>query len=287
MIVNFFKRGKHGCALVASLVLLLSSTHVFSASRHTKPADVIKKTTARIAIVIDDIGYQSSDQLLLNIDAPLSYAVLPHTPLGYRYALQATKNNRDVLIHLPMQADHNNHLLGSGALTSKMNKVEYQQTLLSAMEDIPFAIGINNHMGSLLTRMEQPMRWTMEVLQQHNMFFLDSKTTRHSKVEQLAKQFGVTSLNRNIFLDHSREKRHMEHQFQRLINIAQNYGSAIGIGHPYKETYELLQVKLPQLQKLGIEVVPISVLLTPNAGLVNNRKAPKDNIEQRARSESE
>ena len=59
-----------------------------------------------------------------------------------------------------------------------MSKHEYQQTLLSAMEDIPFAVGINNHMGSLLTRMEEPMGWTMELLRQHNMFFLDSKTTQ-------------------------------------------------------------------------------------------------------------
>lgn len=216
----------------------------------------------KIAIVIDDIGYQVSDQKLLNIKAPLTYAVLPHTPYGYEYAHQATLKNRDVLIHLPMQADHNNHLLGSGALTNQMNKVEYQRTLLSAMEDIPFAIGINNHMGSLLTRLERPMSWTMEVLQQHNMFFLDSKTTKHSKIGDLAKQFGVASLNRNIFLDHSRDKKHMNQQFQRLINIAQNHGSAIGIGHPYAETYALLKQKLPELKRLGIEVVPISKLLT-------------------------
>ena len=74
----------------------------------------------KIAIVIDDIGYQASDQRLLNIKAPLTYAVLPHTPYGYEYALQAALNNRDVIIHLPMQADHNNHLLGSGALTNQM-----------------------------------------------------------------------------------------------------------------------------------------------------------------------
>lgn len=239
--------------------LLTLSMAAHSASRHNAPA---QQSNAQIAIVIDDIGYQASDQRLLDINAPLSYAVLPHTPFGYKYAQQASLNNRDVLIHLPMQADDNNHLLGSGALTKQMTKDEYQRTLLSAMEDIPFAIGINNHMGSLLTRLERPMRWTMELLQQHNMFFLDSKTTKHSKVADLAKQFGVTSLNRNIFLDHLRDRKHMEHQFQRLINIAQNHGSAIGIGHPYEETYALLKDKLPALTKLGIQIVPISTLIS-------------------------
>lgn len=223
---------------------------------------------AQIAIVIDDIGYQQSDVKLLNLDASLSYAVLPHTPLGYEYARYASSKNRDVLIHLPMQADANNHLLGIGALMNKMSKRVYQQTLISALEDIPFAIGINNHMGSLLTRLERPMGWTMELLRQHNMFFLDSKTTKHSKVEFVASQFGVNTLHRNIFLDHSRESKAMKWQFQRLINIAKQYGSAIAIGHPYPETYQLLKRELPKLKAMNIELVPISKLVkmqNPNA----------------------
>jgi len=216
---------------------------------------------AKIAIVIDDIGYKASDQRMLNINAPLSFGILPHTPFGYEYAMQATKNNRDVIIHLPMQADRNNHLLGYGALTHKMTKQQYQQTIIAALEDIPFAVGINNHMGSLLTRLETPMTWTMEVLHQHNMFFLDSKTTEHSKVDVLANRFGVNSINRDIFLDHQRDAKHMEQQFNRLITVARKQGFAIGIGHPHKETVQLLQRKLPQLTELGIELVPVSELV--------------------------
>lgn len=221
----------------------------------------------KIAIVIDDIGYQYSDKKLLDMDAQLTYAVLPHTPMGFKYAQTAAQKNRDVIIHLPMQAESNNRLLGPGALTESMNKQEYQQTLLSALEDIPFAIGVNNHMGSLLTRLEQPMAWTMELLRQHNMFFLDSKTTRHSKIEEVANQFGVNSLNRNIFLDHHRSKKAINWQFNRLIRIAKKYGSAIAIGHPYPETYQVLQEKLSQLNDLGVELVPLSELLYPATNL--------------------
>lgn len=219
---------------------------------------------SKVAIVIDDIGYKHSDLKLLALDAPLTFAILPHTPMGYEYAYKAAKNQKEVLIHLPMQADDNNHLLGAGALLTKMDKLEYQRTLLSAMEDIPFAVGINNHMGSLLTRMEQPMAWTMELLRQHNMFFLDSKTTKQSKVSQVAQHYGVDSVERSVFLDNVREPKSIRWQFKRLIKLAKQNGHAVAIGHPYPETYQVLKQLLPQLRHLGIEVVPLSSLVEKN-----------------------
>ena len=225
---------------------------------------------AKIAIVIDDIGYKSSDKRLLDLDAKLTYAVLPHTPLGYQYAKDAVQSNREVIIHLPMQANKNNRLLGPGALTHEMTKQEYQQTLLSALEDIPFAIGVNNHMGSLLTRQEEPMAWTMELLRQHQLFFLDSKTTRHSKIEAVADQYGVDSLARNIFLDHDRNKQAIERQFRRLVRIAKKHGQAIAIGHPYSETREVLEQQLARLSEMNVELVPLSHLLPAPAYLVKS-----------------
>jgi len=222
---------------------------------------------AKIAIVIDDIGNQASDQELLNLNAHLTYAVLPHTPYSFIFSQQAAKQQRDVIIHLPMQADSNNNNLGPGALTLGMSKRQHQRTLIAAMESIPHAIGINNHMGSLLTRSELPMQWTMELLRQHNMFFLDSKTTIYSKVESIADQYGVNALHRNIFLDNVRQPSVMDSQFQRLINIAKQYGSAIAIGHPYPETYQLLNKHLPLLSKMGIELVPLSKLLPTNLAI--------------------
>lgn len=216
---------------------------------------------SKIAIVIDDIGYRTSDKKLLQMDANLTYAILPHTPFGRQYAQFAALNHKDVLIHLPMQAHKNNRLLGPGALTSSMNKAQYQQTLLKAIEDIPYAVGINNHMGSLLTQQQKPMNWTMELLRQHNLFFLDSKTTVHSKVTEVAEGHGVATLQRHIFLDHQRDEQFIRKQFQRLINIAKKHGQAVAIGHPYPETIEVLTQLLGQLDHQGVNLVSLSSLI--------------------------
>lgn len=234
---------------------------------HAQPLKPYREPVGKIAIVIDDIGYKHFDLKLLQMDAPLTYAVLPHTPLGSKYAQLASTKQRDVIIHLPMQAFSNNRLLGPGALLTDMDKDKYQQTLLSALESVPYAIGVNNHMGSLLTQKEQPMAWTMELLRQHNMFFLDSKTTNQSKVEQVASEWGVSALNRNIFLDHHKDPEFIRKQLKRTIRIAQKYGTAIAIGHPYTETYQVLKEQLPELQKHGVELVPLSSLL-PTAPVI-------------------
>lgn len=224
----------------------------------------------KVAIVIDDIGNNLSDHELLSLDEHLTYAVLPHTPYGFTFSQQAAAKQRDIIIHLPMQANSKNILLGPGALTQDMSKRQYQNTVIAAIEDIPYAVGINNHMGSLLTRLDKPMRWTMELLQQHNMFFLDSKTTVYSKVESIADQYGVNALHRNIFLDNVKKPNVMDTQFKRLISIAQQYGSAIAIAHPYPETYEFLRDNLPLLSSMGIELVPLSQLL-PSSRMFNDR----------------
>lgn len=252
---------------IAVNIGLVASSVAVAKQPQPERTSYYQDNVGKIAIVIDDIGYKHSDLKILNMDAPLTFAVLPHTPMGAKYAKIAAQQHRDVIIHLPMQASHNNRLLGPGALLTDMTKKQYQQTLIAALENIPYAVGVNNHMGSLLTQLEEPMAWTMELLRQHNMFFLDSKTTNKSKIEQVASEWGVNALDRNIFLDHYKDPEFIRKQLQRTIRIAQKYGTAIAIGHPYPETYQVLKEQLPYLKEHGVELVPLSSLL-PTAPVI-------------------
>lgn len=237
---------------------------------------VFSVKAGKVAIVIDDIGYKSSDKKLLELNGDLTFAVLPHTPYAQEYAQQAYANNRDVIIHLPMQAYSDNRLLGPGALTKDMNKRQFQQTLTSALENIPFAIGVNNHMGSLLTQMETPMSWTMEFLAQHNLFFLDSRTTKFSKISDVANDFGVGNVNRHVFLDHNKSQRAIRWQLKQLVRLAKRQGQAIAIAHPYPETYQVLADELPKLKEQGIELVALSSLIpAPNLAATNTERTDR------------
>jgi len=247
--------------IILSFIPLLSA-----ASTQEKPA--------RIAIVIDDLGYRNTDQHALLLPGAITYSILPHTPYGKTIAIQANANHKDVLLHIPMEAE-NGKKLGPGALTSTMNKTEVYNSLNESLAEVPFAVGINNHMGSHLTQLADPMSWTMGFLKQHHLLFLDSKTSPYSKASIIAKEMGVPVKGRHVFLDNQLTEQYINKQFQSLIKHAKTQHFAIAIAHPHPETIQALLRLIPTLQQNNIELVPLSTLYS----------MPADNQMQLANSE--
>jgi polysaccharide deacetylase 2 family uncharacterized protein YibQ len=215
--------------------------------------------TIQVAIVIDDMGYRYTDKHALSLPGAITYAFLPHTTYGKKLAVQASRDNHDVLIHIPMESQ-NRKKLGPGALRSNMNEEAITQSLTKSFAEIPFAIGINNHMGSHLTQLYQPMAWTMAFLKQNNLLFLDSKTSSNSKAQQAAIDFDVPVKARHIFLDNELNEKYINQQFQQLISFAKKYKTGIAIAHPHPETVATLTKLIPTLKSHGIELVPLSRL---------------------------
>lgn len=249
------------------LQLLLSLSLLFSSLLYAQPAQV--------ALIIDDIGYRKSDIQALYLPGNISYAILPHTPYGKALALKAKAQKNDVILHIPMEAK-NGKKLGPGALTSTMNESGIRKSLAHAFAEIPFALGINNHMGSKLTELYQPMAWTMQFLRERNLMFIDSVTTNASQAEQVAISFGVPSLHRHIFLDNKLDHSYIRSQFKQLIRDAKRYHSIVAIAHPHPETISSLLKLLPLLEQNGIELVPISTLLSNKAAALNPRVNAED-----------
>ncbi|WP_057832593.1 divergent polysaccharide deacetylase family protein [Colwellia sp. TT2012] len=215
--------------------------------------------TNRVAIIIDDMGYRYTDKHALTLPGAVTYAFLPHTTYGKKLAIQANNANHDVLIHIPMESK-NREKLGPGALTSAMNEDAFKRSLTKSFAEIPFAIGINNHMGSYLTQLYQPMAWTMAFLKQHELLFLDSKTSPHSQAKQAAIDYGVPVKSRQIFLDNELTDEYISQQFKQLIAIALKHQTAIAIAHPHPETVAILTKLIPTLALHGIKLVPLSRL---------------------------
>lgn len=225
-------------------------------------ASICAAEQAKVAIIIDDIGYRKSDIATLNLPGNITFAVLPHTPYGKSLAEIAYHSNHDVILHIPMESSNELKALGPGALTSTMDEASIRATLAGAFDEIPFAIGINNHMGSHLTTLYTPMAWTMRYLKEQNMIFVDSVTTNKSKARNVARHFGVPNLGRRIFLDNHLNKEYITQQFNALIRFAKRNKKAVAIAHPHPETVEALMSLIPLLEKNNIKLVAISELIS-------------------------
>lgn len=214
-----------------------------------------------ISIIIDDIG-NDSGRPFLDLPGKLTYAILPHTPYATHFAQLAHQQGREILLHLPMQAE-GDHPLGPGGVTVEMDENSFRHSIRDSLHAIPYLSGVNNHMGSLLTRNKERMAWVMEELQRHgNLFFIDSATTRHTIAQQTARQHLLPNSRRDIFLDTSQEIESIRHQFELLLNTAKTRGTALAIGHPYPNTLRVLTEFLPHLHDHGIQLVPVSELIT-------------------------
>ncbi len=217
----------------------------------------------RIAIIIDDLGYQlGAGQRAIELPGPISFAVLPGTPRARALAVLAFESGKEVLLHLPLQAMPDDELLGPLGISLDMSRQEFSNTFEQALTSVPHAIGVNGHRGSMLTRHPGHMQWLMdEINARENLFFVDSFTTPASIAMKIASEAGVDARKRDIFLDPDREPDTVAREFERMKRIAETRGSVVAIGHPYAATLELLERELPKLADEGFELVTISVLV--------------------------
>lgn len=221
------------------------------------------QTKPRIAIVIDDMGWELPiARELLALDHPLSFAVLPQAPYQLQIAEAALQHRRDLLLHLPMEPHGYPQVNpGPNALLSHMNSAEMAKLVRTALQALPQVVGVNNHMGSRLTENAKAMRVVMRELKRYDLFFLDSRTSSGSQAHQIAREMGIPTARRHIFLDNNVQQTHISKQLHRLADMASQQGEAIGIGHPYPETLRALKRTLPVIRQAGVRIVPISRLV--------------------------
>lgn len=216
----------------------------------------------RLAIIIDDVGNDyAAAQKVLNLPSEVTVAILPQLGNSQRIAEQAHRRGHEVMLHQPMQPV-NNKKLGPGGLDQWQSKSEQQAVLVKNLQSLPHVSGINNHMGSLLTRNEEAMKWVMQGLKQHgDLYFVDSRTVDNTQAERVARNEGIPSARRDVFLDNIAEADHIQMQLESALQLARLRGSAIAIGHPYPETLAVLAKMLPQWQEEGVVLLPVSQII--------------------------
>lgn len=216
-----------------------------------------------ISIIIDDMGYRLiSGQRAINLPGAITYSFLPHAPHVKQLSGTAYKQNKEVMLHLPMEAEAGKKL-GPGGLMECMSEKKFAEVLQSSIRSVPHVSGFNNHMGSLLTKSPLWMKRLMQqVAAKNRLFFVDSRTTSDSVAMEVAHSEGLSSIQRDIFIDHEESKEFIQKQLRKLIRKAQRNGTALAIAHPKKVTLAELEQWLPLLESKGVKLVPVSQLIT-------------------------
>lgn len=210
-----------------------------------------------LTLVIDDLGRNPArDGRVLALPGPVALAILPDTRHAARLAERAHAAGKTVMLHLPMAP-----ATGPYAWQPELEPKQLQQRLALALEKVPHASGVNNHMGSQMTELRQPMLALMTELQTRHLFFLDSRTNARTVAAAAAQEVELASLSRDIFLDDDPSPSAVAAQFQSAIRLARKQGSVVIIGHPHASTLAMLERELPRLQAQGIDWVDIGQMI--------------------------
>ncbi|MGD8721743.1 MAG: divergent polysaccharide deacetylase family protein, partial [Desulfobacterales bacterium] len=219
------------------------------------PAEALPK----VAIIIDDLGYdQRIAQKFLDLDAGLTFAVLPLAPHTRLIAATIFKKGGELMLHLPMEPlEYPSVDPGPGALLSSMSADDLIAQLRENLSDVPGIKGVNNHMGSKLTAESARLYQVFSVLKKEGLFFIDSRSTAETVGRPSARLFQLPFAERDVFIDHVQDPDLIRLRVKELIQIARKNGEAIGIAHPSKTTLRILEEMLPMLKK-EVQLVPAS-----------------------------
>lgn len=234
------------------------------ANMHASEQNGSPQPTRQAAIVIDDFGNKmAGTEQMMEMPYPITVAIMPFMPTTKQDAELAHRNGHEVIVHLPMEPlKSHKKWMGPGAITCDLPDEEIRRRVHAAIDDVPYAIGINNHMGSKATIDERVMLAILEVCRERGLFFLDSHTNYRSIVSKMAKKVGVPCIENHIFLDDVKTKMHVWNQVKLLQKHLNEHDTCVAIGHVGgggKVTADVLR-QLPAALD-GIRLVGISKLV--------------------------
>lgn len=162
--------------------------------------------------------------------------------------------------------------MSASFLHEHMSVDELRTTFHDNLRKVPYVEGVNNHMGSYLTQLEQPMRDVMQLCREQGLFFVDSKTSAKSVAAERAEAEGIAWASRQIFLDHDIEEQAMLKAWQRARRCVEKKRRCVVIAHPHRETLKFLEKHLTRDD--ASNMLSVKRLLSPAVSVqVNQRES--------------
>ncbi|KOO42789.1 divergent polysaccharide deacetylase family protein [Priestia koreensis] len=245
--------------LFLSVILASGTTCVYGATTANEP-------TKTLTLVIDDFGnnMRGTDEML-KLPTTLTVAIMPFLATTAQDANKAHQYGHEVIIHLPMEpVKGKKSWLGPGAITTDLSDKEIKRRVEKAIETVPHAVGMNQHMGSKATADERVMRIVLEACKRHGLFYLDSRTTGKSVIPKLAKEIGVPYLENELFLDDIFTAEHIVRKANTIAQRLDYDQQVIAIGHvgiTGPTVASVLKRYIPVFKEHKAEMVPLSSLI--------------------------
>ncbi|PYZ95315.1 hypothetical protein CR194_02380 [Salipaludibacillus keqinensis] len=227
----------------------------------------MENTESKAAIIIDDFGGigKGTDEFLKG-SLPITVAIMPFMENSTAIAEEAHEQGFEIMIHMPMEPKKGKRSwLGPQPITSDLSLEEVRFRVEQAIENVPHAKGLNQHMGSKIVENKSMIYTILKVAKEHDLYVIDSGTNPASCIGTLAEKMKIPYAERHLFLDDTHSSQdYVYNMTRRLVDLADENGQAIGIGHvgiKGVETYKAIERAEAYFREKDVELVPASYLL--------------------------
>jgi polysaccharide deacetylase 2 family uncharacterized protein YibQ len=166
---------------------------------------------------------------------------------------------KEFILHQPMEALCGNDP-GPGAIYLSMNAESIEKIVEENIESLPFPPeGLNNHMGSAVTRNRDAMTALLKLVKERGMYYLDSLTAPGTVSAEICRETGTNYMERNVFLDNKSDRESILSAIEECKAIARKNHAAIMIGHVWSANLAATLMEIyPELIEEGYSLSTIS-----------------------------
>ncbi len=204
----------------------------------------------KLAIIIDDVSFLSQVKKIQEIPFKVTPSFFPPTK-RHPDTIELSHKFKFAMIHLPLEAMHFANAEPETLLAS-----DSQSTIAKRIDEIkkefPQIKYYNNHTGSKFTSNLKAMQRLITVMQSENLHFVDSRTSADTKAHEVFNALHLKLLSRDVFLDNTIVPAAILSQLKKAVQIAEKNGYAIAIGHPHKNTLNVLKKAKPFLKDVQL-----------------------------------
>lgn len=222
------------------------------------------KETPWIALIIDDFGPPGTAKWVdsfLDLPFDLTFSIIPGNMKSVSIGRKINEAGGEVMIHLPMEPKEKESMEERDMVMVGIDAEELKTILDRVQNDLPHALGMNNHMGSKATTNDTLMQLLAAELKERKLYFVDSRTADYSRAYPNMVAAGVPVIGRDIFIDNSSDSTNFFKQVKVMLRIAHRRGWAVGIAHARSKSKALLESAVPLLKDSGVQFVTVGKLI--------------------------
>ena len=219
----------------------------------------------QLAIVVDDFGIRNNKLLddFCSLNDNITFAILPDQKYSKHVMKKAAETGHETMIHIPMEpVSYPQNNPGANAIYVHLSEREIKRRMENYIKQFPLCVGANNHMGSFATTDESVMKIVLQVLKDHNLYFIDSRTSQSSIAYDVAKKMLIPTFENQFFLDTpSITDKTIARKLKQLKYLAKSKDKILVITHcATQDRYEFLKEFVKEVEKLNFELIPVSEL---------------------------